>query len=161
MFECIWQMVSKWHLTKLPQATFICSQQVENLPITDFYKYTVPAGTQDCEKDPVYDRDQVFRQYTLTYIFDKKILRSFRHFSMTAISQDTVATFPFMGDSESQTTTEDPSASTPPCTAVTWLTIWWGPLYKRWGSLARNQRSTLVSQLWKSLKMKPGAVKCS
>ena len=73
MFECIWQMVSKWHLTKLPQATFICSQQVENLPINDFYKYTVPAGTQDCEKDPVYDRDQVFRQYTLTYIFDKKI----------------------------------------------------------------------------------------
>ena len=53
---------------------------MENLPITDFYKYTVPAGTQDCEQDPVYDRDQVFRQYTPTYIFDKPKI-NFEEFS--------------------------------------------------------------------------------
>ena len=34
-------------------------QQLESLPILDLYKYTLPEGTQNCENDPAYDRDQV------------------------------------------------------------------------------------------------------
>ena len=34
-------------------------QQLENLPILDMYKFTLPNGTPDCQNDPAYDRDQV------------------------------------------------------------------------------------------------------
>ena len=34
-------------------------QQLENIPITGVYVYTVPVSTQDCENDPNYDLDQV------------------------------------------------------------------------------------------------------
>ena len=47
---------------KDPKPTFANGsyfQQLESLPILDFYKYTVPDGTPDCENDPAYDRDQV------------------------------------------------------------------------------------------------------
>ena len=40
-------------------------QQLESLPILDLYKYTLPEGTQDCENDPAYDRDQVYNFFDI------------------------------------------------------------------------------------------------
>ena len=34
-------------------------QQLENIPITGVFVYTVPESTPDCENDPNYDLDQV------------------------------------------------------------------------------------------------------
>merc|ERR550517_354859 len=35
-------------------------QQLENLPVTGVFVYTVPDSTQDCENDPNYDLDQAY-----------------------------------------------------------------------------------------------------
>ena len=34
-------------------------QQLQKLPIDEFFAKTVPEGTQDCESSPVYNLDQV------------------------------------------------------------------------------------------------------
>ena len=34
-------------------------QQLQKLPIDEFFAKTVPEGTQDCEPSPVYNLDQV------------------------------------------------------------------------------------------------------
>ena len=60
-----WTAISPFSISSLnkskSQATGNSNfQQLENLPILDIYKFTLPNGTPDCQNDPAYDRDQVF-----------------------------------------------------------------------------------------------------
>ena len=49
---------------KADSAIWKLFQQLENLPITGVFVYTVPDSTQDCENDPNYDLDQVQRWFS-------------------------------------------------------------------------------------------------
>ena len=49
---------------KTDSAIWKLFQQLENLPITGVFVYTVPDSTQDCENDPNYDLDEVQRWFS-------------------------------------------------------------------------------------------------
>ena len=46
-----------WSFSVIDSFTF--QNQMENLPLEGIFKYTAAEGTDDCEDDPAYNRDEV------------------------------------------------------------------------------------------------------
>ena len=69
-------------------------QQLQNIPITGVFVYTVPEDTKDCNDDPNYDWDQVGQE---EHSFQSSVLSRFGQGSSTLSSTASlVAHFPLL-----------------------------------------------------------------
>ena len=147
---------------KADSAIWKLFQQLENLPITGVFVYTVPDSTQDCENDPNYDLDQVQDDSALSMTLSLSF-RLTQNFSMLSSTRSLVAPFPSLVGLRFQVRMATCSASTPPSTTTPECTRWLkviknSRLKKKirlapalqlvWKHHARHQRSFMAFLKW-------------